>query len=149
MNKLVKTAVFATAALLPLAAQAQNMDWKSVTRYDKADAKKQLTERFTKYVTFDTQSSDQTDKVPSTPGQTKMAKALVKELKKYGAKNVKVDKHSIVTGEIPSNSARQSPVVAFFAHMDTALEASGKDVKPQVHKTTRAGTLSLTPPKTW
>lgn len=143
MNKLVKTAVFATAALLPLAAQAQNMDWKSVTRYDKADAKKQLTERFTKYVTFDTQSSDQTDKVPSTPGQTKMAKALAKELKKYGAKNVKVDKHSIVTGEIPSNSARQSPVVAFFAHMDTALEASGKDVKPQVHKNYQGGDIVI------
>ena len=78
MNKLVKTAILAAALLLPLSAAAQEMDWKSVTRYNKAEAKKQLTERFTKYVTFDTQSSDQTAKVPSTAGQTKLAKALAK-----------------------------------------------------------------------
>ena len=143
MNKLIQTAAVAAAALLPLAAAAQEMDWKSVTRYDKAQAKKQLTERFTKYVTFDTQSNDQTDKVPSTPGQTKLAKALAKELKKNGAKNVKVDKFGIVTGEIPSNMPTQAPVVAFLAHMDTALEASGKEVVPQVHKNYQGGNIVI------
>ena len=64
----------------------------------------------------------------------KLAKALAKELKKNGAKDVKVDKNGIVTAEIPSNSAHEAPVIAFIAHMDTALEASGKDVKPQLHK---------------
>ena len=143
MNKLLKTAALAAAALLPLAATAQDMDWKSVTRYNKAEAKKQLTERFTKYVTYDTQSSDKTDKVPSTPGQTKLAKALAKELKKNGAKNVQVDKYSIVTAEIPANTAANAPVIAFLAHMDTALEASGKDVKPQVHSNYQGGDIVI------
>ena len=143
MNKLVKTAILAAALLLPLSAAAQEMDWKSVTRYNKAEAKKQLTERFTKYVTFDTQSSDQTAKVPSTAGQTKLAKALAKELKKNGVKNVKVDSNGIVTGEIPANSNRNTPAVAFLAHMDTALEASGKDVKPQVHTNYQGGDIVI------
>ena len=143
MNKLLKTAALAAAAFLPLTATAQEMDWKSVTRYDKAEAKKQLTERFTKYVTFDTQSSDQTDKVPSTDGQTKFAKTLVKELKKNGAENVKLDKNGIVTAEIPSNSVRNTPTVAFLAHMDTALEVSGKDVKPQVHTNYQGGDIVI------
>ncbi len=143
MNKLAKAAVVAACALAPISAAAQEMDWKSVTRYDKAAAKQQLTERFTKYVTFDTQSSDKTSAVPSTAGQKKFAKELAKELKKNGAKNVKVDEHSIVTAEIPSNSAKNSPTVAFLAHMDTALEASGKNVKPQVHKNYQGGDIVI------
>ncbi len=143
MNTLAKAAVVAACALAPISAAAQEMDWKSVTRYDKASAKKQLTERFTKYVTFDTQSSDKTPAVPSTAGQKKFAKELAKELKKNGAKNVKVDEYSIVTAEIPSNSAKESPTVAFLAHMDTALEASGKNVKPQVHKNYQGGDIVI------
>ena len=143
MNKLFSSIALAAAVCLPLAAGAQDMDWKSVTRYDKAEAKKQLTDRFTNYVTFDTQSSDQTDKVPSTPGQTKLAKALAKELKKNGAENVKVDKNGFVTAEIPANSDSNAPVIAFLAHMDTALEASGKEVKPQVHKNYQGGDIII------
>lgn len=143
MNKLTKTAALAAAVLFPLAAGAQETDWKAVTRYDKAEAKKQLTERFSKYVTYDTQSNDKANKVPSTSGQTKLAKALAKELKKNGAENVKVDKNGIVTAEIPSNSDSQAPTVAFIAHMDTALEASGKDVIPQVHKNYQGGDIVI------
>lgn len=134
MNTWMKTAAAVVCALCPLAGGAQVVDWKNATHYDAAAVKKQLTDRFVKYVQFDTQSKENADAVPSTSGQWKMAKALAKELKKYGAKNVRVDKHAIVTGEIPSNSAKDSPVVAFLAHMDTAAEASGKDVRPQVHK---------------
>jgi len=89
MNKIAKTAVLAALALCPVSGAAQGTDWKAVTHYDKASAKKQLTDRFVKYVTFDTQSSDQTSAMPSTPGQKKFAKELAKELKKNGAKNVK------------------------------------------------------------
>lgn len=143
MNKLAKTAVLVALALCPVSGAAQGMDWKSVTRYDKAAAKKQLTDRFVKYVTFDTQSSDQTSAVPSTPGQKKFAKELAKELKKNGAKNVKTDQYGIVTAEIPSNSVKNPPVIAFLAHMDTALEASGKDVTPQVHKNYQGGDIVI------
>ncbi len=143
MNKLLKTAVVAGAVLLPLTGTAQEMDWKSATKYNRLEAKKQLTERFTKYVTFDTQASLATDKTPSTAGQLKLAKALAKELKKYGAQNVQVNKNAFVTAEIPANNGKDSPTVAFLAHMDTALEASGKDVKPQVHKNYQGGDIVI------
>ena len=62
-------------------------------------------------LTFDTQSSPTANKVPSTPGQVQLAKELVKELKKYGAKNVQVDSHAIVTAEIPATSNKPAPMV--------------------------------------
>ena len=77
MNKLITTAVMASAVCLPLTALSQETDWKSASRYDKSETKKQLAQRLTEYVAFDTQASDQTDKVPSTAGQMKLAKALL------------------------------------------------------------------------
>lgn len=127
----------------PLFAQAQNVDWKNTSSYKKEQVKQQLTDRFTRYVTFDTQSNDKANSIPSTPGQLKLAKALAKELKKYGAEKVKIDKHAIVTAEIPSTSTKNSPVIGFLAHMDTALEASGKNVKPQVHKNYQGGNIVI------
>lgn len=117
-----------------MGASAQVTDWKIATQYDKKAAKEQLTKRFTHYVTFDTQSSDQTNTTPSTPGQLAFAKALAKELKKYGAQQVQIDKYGIVTAHIPATAKRQAPTLAFLAHLDTALEAPGQHVVPQVHK---------------
>ncbi len=140
MNKWLLTGI---CCALTLTVGAQVTDWKVATKYDKKSAKEQLTKRFTHYVTFDTQSNDQTAKVPSTPGQLQFAKELAKELKKYGAKNVQIDAHSIVTADIPATSAKPAPTVAFIAHMDTALEAPGKNVKPQVHKDYKGGDIVI------
>ncbi|MBP5616333.1 MAG: peptidase T [Elusimicrobiaceae bacterium] len=134
------------AGTLALTAQAQS-DWKSDTHYKKADAKEQLIKRFTDYVTFDTQSNDKTGKTPSTPGQMVFAKALAKELKKYGAQNVKLDKHGFVTASIPATSKKPAPTLAFIAHMDTAMEVSGKNVKPQVHKNYKGGSIVISADK--
>lgn len=143
MHRLLQGAVLLLTVGLPFYAAAQTADdWKSLSRYDKAAAKKQLTQRLSKYVTFDTQSQE-TDKVPSTPGQMKFAKELAKELKKNGAVNVQVDSSAIVTAEIPSNINRPTPVVALLAHMDTALEASGKNIKPQIHANYQGGDLLI------
>ncbi|MBR5151621.1 MAG: peptidase T [Elusimicrobiaceae bacterium] len=139
MKKLVTLCVCA----LCVAAQAQVTDWKVATKYDKKSAKEQLIKRFTNYVTFDTQASDQTDQTPSTPGQLKLAKELVKELKKYGAKNVTLDGHGIVTADLSATSNKPAPTVAFLAHLDTALEKSGKNVKAQVHKDYRGGDIVI------
>lgn len=138
-----KLALVLTLALLSVSAAAQNLDWKSSTHYKKADAKAQLIERFNKYVTFDTQADHKAGKVPSTAGQLKLAKELAKELKKYGAQNVKVDKYGIVTAEIEANSKRKSPVIGFLAHLDTGEEISGKDVVPQVHKNYKGGDIVI------
>lgn len=139
MKKLL--AVLLTGALaFPVGAQV--MDWKASTHYNKADAKAQLTKRFTNYVTFDTQSAEN-DKTPSTPGQLALAKVLAKELKKYGAQNVQLNKDGFVTAELPATSDKPAPTVAFIAHMDTALEASGKNVKPQVHPNYKGGDIVI------
>ncbi len=139
MNKLLATGI---CCVLALTAGAQVTDWKSSTHYNKKSAKEQLIKRFTHYVTFDTQSAEN-GKTPSTPGQLKLAKELAKELKKYGAQHVQVDAHSIVTADIPSTLNKPAPTVAFLAHLDTALEASGKNVKPQIHKDYRGGDIVI------
>ena len=126
-----------------LSASAQVTDYKIATQYNKQTAKEQLTKRFSHYVTFDTQSSDVSAQTPSTPGQLKLAKELAKELKKYGAKNVRVDGHGFVTADIPATSNKPAPTVAFIAHLDTALEASGHNVKPQVHKNYQGGDIVI------
>ncbi len=126
-----------------LSASAQVTDYKIATQYNKQTAKEQLTKRFSHYVTFDTQSSNVSAQTPSTPGQLKLAKELAKELKKYGAKNVRVDGHGFVTADIPATSEKPAPTVAFIAHLDTALEASGHNVKPQVHKNYQGGDIVI------
>lgn len=120
------------AALVWGSLSAYAQDWKVLTRYEKAPVKEQLTQRFLKYVQVDTQSKADTDQVPSTKGQKQLAKQLAKELKKYGAQDVKVNEYAIVTGVLPSNIKKDVPSIAFLAHMDTAPEISGKDVKPRV-----------------
>ena len=140
MKKLLAAAC---CCALALGVSAQVTDWKSVTKYDKKSAKEQLTKRFVRYVTYDTQSNPSANKVPSTPGQLQFAKELAKELKKYGAKNVQISSNAIVTAEIPATSDKAAPTVAFIAHMDTAREVSGKNVKPQTHKDYKGGDIVI------
>ena len=138
-----KTLLGICCCVLAVMASAQVTDWKSVTKYDKKSAKEKLTKRFTHYVTFDTQANPSAGKVPSTPGQLALAKELAKELKKYGAKNVQVDKHALVTADIPSTTNKPAPTVAFVAHLDTAPQLSGAHVKPQVHKDYQGGDIVI------
>ncbi|SHK34247.1 tripeptide aminopeptidase [Hathewaya proteolytica DSM 3090] len=93
-----------------------------------------VVERFLKYVSFDTQSAEDTGKYPSTDKQLVLAKYLVDELKELGLQNVELDKYGYVTGEIPANIDKKVPVVAFISHMDTSPEVSGANVKPQIVK---------------
>lgn len=139
MNKFLVAGI---CCVFALSASAQVTDWKTSTKYDKKSTKEQLTKRFTHYVTFDTQSAEN-GKTPSTPGQLVLAKALVKELKKHGAQNVKLDGNGFVTADIPATTDKKAPTIAFLAHLDTALEASGKNVKPQVHKDYRGGDIVI------
>ena len=139
MKKLVILLCFALACH----AGAQVTDWKIASKYDKKSAKEQLIKRFTHYVTFDTQSDPNAKQVPSTPGQVKLAKELAKELKKYGAKNVQINSHAIVTADIAATSDKPAPTLALIAHLDTAREVSGKNVKPQVHKDYKGGDIVI------
>jgi len=91
-----------------------------------------VTERFLKYVKFDTQSQDDVEAVPSTEKQKLLAKALVEELNEIGAANVRMDEHGYVYATIPATSKKKLPVLGLISHMDTSNAISGKDVNPRI-----------------
>lgn len=90
-----------------------------------------IKERFLKYVSFDTQSDDTSSTHPSTSKQFQLAEFLVEELHSQGISNAFVDKYCYVYAYIPSNSS-SNQTIGLIAHLDTALDASGKNIKPQV-----------------
>lgn len=92
-----------------------------------------VTDRFLKYVTFDTKSSEETGTTPSTPGQRVFAEALVNELEALGLEDISIDEHSYVMATLPSNTySEETPVIGFIAHLDTSPDMSGKDVNPRI-----------------
>lgn len=92
-----------------------------------------VTDRFLKYVTFDTKSSEETGTTPSTPGQRVFAEALVNELEALGLEDISIDEHSYVTATLPANTdSDETPVIGFIAHLDTSPDMSGKDVNPRI-----------------
>lgn len=93
-----------------------------------------IAERFMRYVQIDTQSDPDSTSFPSTDKQINLAKLLLEELKVMGILQVSLDAHGYVMATIPSNTAAQKPVLCFCAHMDTAPDCSGTDVKPILHE---------------
>ena len=92
-----------------------------------------VTDRFLKYVTFDTKSSEETGTTPSTPGQRVFAEALVNELEALGLEDISIDEHSYVMATLPANTDNEeTPVIGFIAHLDTSPDMSGKDVNPRI-----------------
>ena len=90
-----------------------------------------ITERFLKYVSFCTTSDEETNMTPSTPGQMEFAKYLAAELKEIGLQEVTLDENGYVMGTLPAN-VEGKPTIGFIAHMDTAPDASGKNVKARI-----------------
>ena len=90
-----------------------------------------LTERFLKYVSFCTTSDEETNMTPSTPGQMEFAKYLAEELKQIGMTEVTLDENGYVRATLPANTEGK-PTIGFIAHMDTAPDASGKNVKARI-----------------
>ena len=91
-------------------------------------------ERFMRYVQIDTQSDPNSPTQPSTEKQKDLSKILVQELLAIGIVDAELDEHGYVYATIPSNVDKQVPVICFCAHVDTAPDCSGKDVKPILHK---------------
>ncbi len=90
-----------------------------------------IVERFLEYVKIDTQSDDKSETTPSTKKQFDLANLLLSQLKEMGVE-AEMDDKAYIYATIPKNSKKDLPTVGFIAHMDTALEVSGKDVKPQI-----------------
>lgn len=93
-----------------------------------------IVERFLNYVTYDTQSSEETNVTPSTKKQMVFAEHLKKELIAEGLKDVELDEMGYLYATLPSNTNKPVPTIGFIAHMDTSPDASGKDVKPHIIK---------------
>jgi tripeptide aminopeptidase len=94
---------------------------------------KPVLDRFLKYVRFWTTSDHHIEDTPSTPGQWDLAKALVEELQGLGIHDVELTDHCYVIARLPASTGKESaPAVGFLAHLDTASDVSGKDVKPQL-----------------
>jgi len=94
-----------------------------------------LLSRFLRYVGVDTQSDENSTTFPSTPGQLVLLEMLKRELSELGAADVQMTKHGYVMASIPANTRKaRVPTVAFLAHVDTAPDCSGKDVKPILHR---------------
>ena len=90
-----------------------------------------ITERFLKYVSFCTTSDEETNMTPSTPGQMEFAKYLASELKEIGMQEVTLDENGYVMATLPAN-VEGKPTIGFIAHIDTAPDASGKNVKARI-----------------
>jgi tripeptide aminopeptidase len=90
--------------------------------------------RFLRYVTFDTQSDEQSESYPSTAKQLVLLNRLVDELKEMGVSDASIDEYGYVMATIPSTPGKEHvPAVGFIAHVDTSPEVSGANVKPIVH----------------
>ena len=92
-----------------------------------------IVDRFLKYVSFHTTSDENTNMTPSTPGQMEFAKYLADELKQIGLKEVTLDKNGYIMATLPANCDGK-PTIGFIAHMDTAPDASGKNIQPRIVK---------------
>ena len=93
-----------------------------------------VTEKFLRYVTIDTQSNPQSTTNPSTEKQKDLSILLAKELVAIGLADAHTDEFGYVYATIPSNTAKQVPVICFCSHVDTAPDCSGTNVKPILHK---------------
>ncbi len=93
----------------------------------------ELVDRFLKYVSFDTQSSEENEaECPSTQKQFALARYLTEELKNLGLQDVEMDEHAYVYATLPANSDKEVPTIGFIAHMDTSPDCSGADIKPRI-----------------
>jgi len=103
-----------------------------------------VTDRFLRYVVIDTQSDANSKTQPSTEKQKNLGRLLVEELLEIGISDAHLDEHGYVYATIPSNSAKSNvPVICFCAHMDTAPDFSGTNVKPQIVRNYQGGDIRL------
>lgn len=102
-----------------------------------------VTERFLKYVSFDTQSDSRSDQIPSTPGQLILGSALAEELKGLGIQDAHCDEFGCVYGHIPPSKGCTRPGLALIAHMDTAMEMSGANIHPRIVENYDGGEIIL------
>ena len=101
-------------------------------------------QRFLRYVTFDTQSTETSETYPSTAKQLDLLRVLREELRALGLSDAEMDEHGYVMATIPATTTKTGvPVIGFIAHVDTSPEMSGAGVKPIVHRNYQGQDLVL------
>ena len=88
--------------------------------------------RFLKYVSYDTQSSEISDATPSTDKQILLAIALKEEIEAMGLTEISLDEHAYLMATLPANTDKKVPTIGFIAHLDTSPDMSGANVKPRI-----------------
>src|SRR5919106_1373757 len=89
-------------------------------------------DRLLRYVRIDTQSDPHSTSFPSTEKQLDLLRLLADECRELGLGDVELDEHGYVTATVSATADRESPTVAFAAHVDTSPAVTGAGVKPQV-----------------
>ena len=106
----------------------------------------EIKERFLNYVSFDTQSVENSQTVPSTSKQLKLGKYLVEELQSLGIENAKIDEYGVVYGTIPSNNNHQGDVIGFIEEREyIGLDTFPKDIEKEfsINRSTTSEMLKL------
>ncbi|ASW42470.1 peptidase T [Clostridium isatidis] len=104
---------------------------------------KKVEEKFLEYVKINTKSDETTGTTPSTKEQLVLAEKLYDELKKLGLKDARISEYGYVYATLESNTDKDIPTIGFIAHMDTAPDYSGKNVKPQIIENYDGGDIKL------
>ena len=102
-----------------------------------------IVKRFLKYVSFDTQSADDTGKTPSTDKQLALAEYLKQELAEIGLEDIELDANGYLYATLPANTSREVPTIGFIAHMDTSPDCSGAGVSPRIVENYDGGDIVL------
>lgn len=105
--------------------------------------KKEIIDRFTRYVQFDTQSDASSPTTPSTEKQKELGRQLVKELKELGIEDAAMDEYGYIYATIEANTDKDVPVICYCSHMDTSPDCSGKNVIPIVHEGYQGNPIQL------
>lgn len=106
----------------------------------------QVQERFLQYIAVDTQSDPNSATFPSTDSQLSFADRLAEEMRTLGVAQVSRDKNGYVYGTLPATdhqAAKDGITLAFVAHMDTAPDASGHNIRPRIIENYDGGTILL------
>ena len=91
-----------------------------------------ITDRFLRYVSYHTTSDENTGTTPSTSGQIVLACAIRDELIEMGLQEVELDQNGYLTATLPANTDEKKPIIGFIAHIDTAPDASGENIRPRI-----------------
>lgn len=94
--------------------------------------KQEILQRFLRYVQIDTQSKIGEERIPSTQKQFDLARLLAQELKDMGMQEVELDENCYIMATLPSNSSKKLPTIGFVAHIDTAPDFTGSNVRPKI-----------------